>query len=151
MADEKKIFIDEGWKSQVEREREETRLAGEQADEETVEQGEEEAPDGPQMDPTSMTGLVTSLATQALFALGIIAPRDAQEVSVDIAGAKMMIDTLLMLREKTEGNLSEEEAGHMTETLGELQRFYVARAQQMQEAALKEAGIDMDNLKAPGV
>jgi hypothetical protein len=82
-----------------------------------------------------------------MLALGVIAPRDAKQVTVDIEQAKYVIDTLMMLRDKTKGNLTQEEEAYLTETLAELQRGYVVRAQQAQEAAFRNAGIDPNNLK----
>ena len=68
---------------------------------------------------------------------------------VDIAQAKYLIDTLMMLRDKTQGNLTPEEEGVLSESISELQRVYVVRTQQAQEASLKQAGIDLNNLKNP--
>ncbi|MFO7976462.1 MAG: DUF1844 domain-containing protein [Candidatus Hydrogenedentota bacterium] len=154
MADEeKKIFIDEDWKAQVAREKEEARVKAEQKAKEAPETPDEEKPEEekPEEGPVeaNFTGLVNSLATQGLLALGLIAPQDTKEVYVDIAAARFVIDTLMMLREKTQGNLTSEEATHLTNTVAELQRFYVARAQQVQEQSLKQAGVDQNNLRNP--
>ena len=158
MADEeKKIFIDEDWKAQVAREKEQARARSEAKGEEEPQapeaaQAEAPSPDEEEQGPIegSFTNLVTSLATQGLMALGVIAPQDAKEVYVDIASARFVIDTLMMLREKTQGNLTSEEEGHISGALADLQRFYVARAQQVQEQAMKQAGVDLSNLRAPG-
>jgi hypothetical protein len=151
MADEEKsIFIDEDWKAQVQKEKEEAAQKAETAEAEADNAGEGDEATGPgqQPEPGSFSGLVQSLATQAMLALGLIAPPDQQQVMVDIVGAKYMIDTLDMLKEKTEGNLTEDESKQLTEVLAELQRFYVVRAQQVQEASLQQAGVDMNNIKA---
>ena len=153
MADEeKKVFIDEDWKAQVAREKEEALAkSSEKSDAPTAEKPGEPDAEAPEEGPVeaNFTGLVNSLATQGLLALGVIAPQDAREVYVDIASARFVIDTLMMLREKTQGNLTEEEAGHLTNALAELQRIYVARAQQVQEHAMKQSGVDLNNLRAP--
>ncbi len=154
MADEeKKVFIDEDWKAQVAREKEEAlaKAASEQGDAPKAEKPDEPAAEAQEGEPieANFTGLVNSLATQGLLALGVIAPQDAKEVYVDIASARFVIDTLMMLREKTQGNLTAEEAGHLTNALAELQRIYVARAQQVQEHAMKQAGVDLNNLRTP--
>ncbi|MCP4640880.1 MAG: DUF1844 domain-containing protein, partial [bacterium] len=112
-----------------------------------AEQPEEAAEDAEPITPFS--ALIQSLATQCLFALGVIAPQDAKQVTLDIVQAKYVIDTLLMLREKTEGNLTEDEETTLGEAIAELQRIYVVRAQQAQESALQQSGIDMNNLKDP--
>ena len=143
--DEKKIIIDEDWKAQVQREKEEaaTKASGESGDEESAGQP------GQQDEEASFLMLLQSLATQCMFALGLIAQRGSEQVMVDLGQSKYIIDTLVMLREKTQGNLTDEEKGALAEALSELQRVYVMRAQQAQEAALQESGIDMNNLKNP--
>jgi hypothetical protein len=162
MADEeRKLFIDEDWKAKVQREKE---LARQQAEQKTAspEAGSaaagagagaaasEEAPgqeggSGEQEDSLFL-GLVQSLAAQAMYALGLIAEPGAQQVMVDLGQAKYVVDTLMMLRDKTQGHLTPVEQGQLTEALGELQRLYVLRAQQVQEQTLRKAGVDPHNL-----
>jgi hypothetical protein len=130
--DEKKIIIDEGWKAQVQREKED---AAKKAAEEAQQPAEEKQPA-----EASLEGLVSGLAMQAMMALGVLGQRDAKEVMVDLVGAKYMIEMLLVLRDKTAGNLTPEEQGYMTETLADLQQTFVIRAQQVQEATLRGVG-----------
>lgn len=168
MADEPKIFIDEGWKAQVQREREEAaRKAAEEAQRKAEEaernsqavsvpgeapplealDGEyaEEEEEGP-VEASFMT-LVASMATQAMFSLGVMAAPGARQVMVNLDQAKFSIDTLEMLQEKTRGNLTEEEQGGLAEAIAELQRIYVARLQQWQEQTLRDSGIDPGSLR----
>jgi len=141
MADEEpKIIIDEDWKAQVQREKDEADVPAEDA---PVAGAEAEEP------PANFVALVSSLATQCMFALGLIQQQEGGQVMVDIQGAKFLIDLLIVLRDKTEGNLEPDEEGAITEAISELQRAYVVRAQQVQEASMKEAGIDMTNLHNP--
>ena len=60
--------------------------------------------------------LVQSLGYQALMNLGEIPNPMTQETSLNPEGAKEAIDLLIALRDKTQGNLSEEEK-KMLETL----------------------------------
>ncbi len=141
MADEEKpkIIIDEDWKTQVQREKEEAqKKAGEASPDEKAAPAEAEE--------ASFEGLVSGLAMQAMIALGVLAPRDAKEVMIDLRGAKYVIDLLMVLRDKTKGNLTPEEQGYLAESLADLQQTYVLRSQQLQEASLRQAGID-PNLK----
>ena len=148
--DEKKIIIDEDWKAQVQREKEE-------AAKNTVEPQEqpeaaEAAADLPGADgapPPPFMQLVQSLMVQGMYALGLIAPQDSKQVMVNLNEAQMVIDMLTALREKTEGNLDPEESGQLAEALSELQRIYLVRAQQVQESTMRQAGIDPTNLKGP--
>lgn len=145
MAEEEpKIIVDEDWKAQVQREKEQAEAKAEEA----APAQEEEALQG-DAEQANFIALVSSLATQCMFALGLIAPQEGGQVMVDIQGAKFLIDLLVVLRDKTQGNLTAEEEGAITEAIAELQRAYVVRAQQVQEATLKEAGIDMTNLRNP--
>ncbi len=156
MADEeRKIIIDEGWKAQVQREKEQARQKAEspEAAPPQAESATEGAPVSgepqqgePEGEESLFMGLLTSLATQAMYALGMVAEPNQKQVMVDLGHAKFVVDTLLMLREKTEGRLTPAEQGHLSEVVGELQRIYVYRAQQVQEQALRQAGIKPGDL-----
>ena len=124
MSEEKpEIFIDEGWKSQVEREKAESE-----------EQTQKEA-EAPRQDFTPFDHLISTLAAQTMMALGLLAPEDQTQVTIDLDHAKFTIDTLMMLREKTKGNLSEAEESNLKEAISELQRVFASRVQQAQQAA----------------
>jgi len=135
MSDEEpRIFVDEDWKAKVQREREEAKKAAE-------EQPEQPAREAKPPEGASFEALISSLTMQAMVALGVMAPRDAKEVLVDLIEVKYLIDMLMMLRDKTKGNLTPKEQGFLSETLAELQQGYVVRSQQVQEAALRNAGV----------
>ena len=138
--DEKKIIIDEDWKASVQREREEG--VDEAVEEAAAPQGAEES-----FPEASFDSLVGSLATQTLFALGLIAPQGQEQVAVDLDQARYTIDTLIVLREKTKDNLEPEEEGALTEAVTELERVFVARVQQQQEEAMRASGVDLTNLR----
>ena len=149
--DEPKIIIDEDWKSQVQREKEAAQVAATAGGEEAEAEADADAAPGQQAPPEAATfgGLVDSLAAQALFALGVIAPQGTEQITLDLAMAKFTIDMLTVLREKTKNNLTPEEEGALTENIAELQRIYVARTYQVQEAELRRAGVDLSNIKGP--
>ena len=124
MSEEKpEIFIDEGWKSQVEREKQH------------VEEEAEQEAEAPKEDFTQFDHLISSLAAQTMMALGLLTPEGETEVPIDLDHAKFTIDTLMMLRDKTKGNLSEAEEANLREAISELQRVFAARVQQAQQAA----------------
>ena len=157
--DTPKIIIDEGWKAQVQREREEAARRREQAAAEQqppVEGAVHPGVEAPEAEPLDAEGahaevsfmsLVASLATQALFALGVMAAPGTRQVMVNLDQAKFMIDTIEILRQKTQGNLDAEEIAGLNEALEELQRIYLARMQQWQEEALRESGINPQDLR----
>ena len=123
--DTPEIFIDEGWKDQVEREKESLDVA----------QPKEDA----EAEFTLLDELVSTLSAQTLFALGLMVQEGQAQVTVDLDTAKHMIDTLMMLRDKTVNNLSSEESTNLEQAISELQRVFAARIQQAQQA-----GADID-------
>jgi hypothetical protein len=143
MSDEPKIFVDEDWKAQVQREREAAQKAKEAAPEagpaaaaaapESL--AEDELPEG-----ASFMSLVSSLATQCMFALGLIAQPGQQQVMVDLDQAQFLLDTMGILLEKTKGNLTPEEEGGLKQAIAELGEVYIARVQQFQEETIRTAG-----------
>ena len=125
--DKPEIIIDEGWKAQIERERSEQRVepkAAESAEEAREEEG-----------LTVFESLLSSLAAQAMMALGLVTPEGEEKVMVDLGFAQHMIATLMMLQEKTKGNLLKQEEEALNEAVAELQKVFAMRAQQFQEAS----------------
>ena len=149
--DEGKIFIDEDWKAQVRREKEQAQMKAEETAEEAAETDEaldEQEADGMPGGPeATFDALVASLTTQTMLALGLIAPEGQEQVLIDLDSAKFTIDMLVMLREKTKGNLEPKESSILTQAIGEMQQVYLARVQQYQQHAMQQAGIDPSKLR----
>jgi hypothetical protein len=113
---EPKIIVDDDWKSQVEREKEQLR---QQMEDEPAHGNEYALP------PASIPVLVTTLATQALANLGQIPDPVENQPVVRKPMARHFIDTLAVLEEKTAGNLTDDEAALLTETLHQLRMIFV--------------------------
>ena len=77
----------------------------------------------------SFAGLVQSLMTQALFYLGELGTRSGQTL-VDLDMAKLHIDMMGVLEEKTRGNLSDEEKQLLDTALYEVRMRFVAVARE---------------------
>ncbi len=116
--DKSKIIIDEDWKTQVERERDEIKAKG---DDETPAASEATG----DIPPASFPMLVTSIGTQAMMALGQVPdPMSGQAVyHPDLA--RHHIDTLVMLQEKTTGNLTPDETEMLQNFVHQLQHLFV--------------------------
>lgn len=114
---DKKIIIDEDWKTQVEREKEQLQHA------------EKPAP-GPAaaaaLPPASFVELVTMLATQALVSLGQIPHPVSGQAEMRPAEAKHFIDLLEVLEQKTAGNLAPDEAALLADALHQLRLGFVS-------------------------
>ena len=120
--EEKKIFIDEDWKSQVQAEREARERAPKDATEST---GPDPYADF-QMPPASFEMLLSTLVTEAMVALGRVPHPSTQKPEVNLDQAKYFVDTIEMLEEKTRGNLTDEEAQGLTELLHQLRMLFVS-------------------------
>ena len=81
--------------------------------------------------------LITTLSTQALASMGYIPDPSGQNMA-NLPLAKHFIDTLGVLDEKTQGNLTDEEKNLLTETLHQLRMAFV-NAQQSEAASPDEA------------
>ncbi len=77
--------------------------------------------------------LVTSIGTQAWIQLGKIKDPSTDKIERNLDGASMSIDMLSMLKEKTNGNLSEEEANLLEKTLADLRMNFVAESRKKPE------------------
>jgi hypothetical protein len=123
-----KIVVDQDWKAQAQKEKE--RLAAEQAKtpKETPAAG---AGQPGEMPPASFATLVSTVASQALFAMGAFPDPQTRKRYVNLDLAKHQIDTLKVLEAKTAGNLTDEEKKLLASTLYELRGHYVQVAQQV--------------------
>lgn len=143
MPDDKpEIFIDEDWKSQVEKEREQER-ATQASDEEQSKDGSpspEELAAAEKL--TLFDHLISTLAAQTTISLGLVAEEGQEKVYVDLDLASHLIQTLIMLQEKTAGNLDEDEKKNLDEAAAELQRVFGVRVEQMRTAQINQPSID---------
>jgi hypothetical protein len=124
MADDKKIIIDEDWKSQVEAEREQAAMAKSAPAVASTKEDSSESTDPP-MPPASFEMLLTTLATEALMALGQVPHPVTGKVEVRRNQAKFLIDTVDVLRQKTAGNLSNTEQQVIDSLLHQMRLVFV--------------------------
>lgn len=78
------------------------------------------------MPPPTLALLCTSLATQALFALGRFGDPQSGKAEVRLDEARHLIDTLQMLEAKTQGNRTADESALLTRLLYDLRMDFVA-------------------------
>lgn len=114
---ESKIIVDSDWKSRVETEKEKLKHQ-EHALPAREEFGE--------MPPASFPMLVSTLATQSLVALGQLPDPYSGQPELNLPVAKHFIDTLAILEQKTNGNLSDEESAMLTDVLHQLRMAFVS-------------------------
>lgn len=78
-----------------------------------------------QLPPVDFSGLILSLSHTAALHLGLIPDPHADETHFEPALARHAIDTIAMLKEKTQGNLTQDEERLITGALTELRLAYV--------------------------
>lgn len=157
-AEEPKLIIDEDWKTQVQREKEELQqklaesepdAATAQADGDRFENSDDKPTDSAAATnepvaatttkaassnseklgappPASIMLLVTTLATQAMGAMGLMPDEQGEKLPVNLDFARHFIDMLSVLEEKTKGNLSDDEKVYLTDALHQLRMAFVA-------------------------
>lgn len=89
-----------------------------------------EEPPPQEMPPAEFSTFVAMLANNIMMFLGQIPDPMTQQRRLDPAQAKHSIDILMMLQEKTQGNLTAEEVRLLEEILPQLQMAYVSVTRQ---------------------
>jgi uncharacterized protein YjaG (DUF416 family) len=79
---------------------------------------------------TDFTFFISSLAMQASIALGLIAHPITNKTEQNLPHARLIIDTLAMLKEKTQGNLTTDEDSLLDKFLYELKIQYAKKPKQ---------------------
>lgn len=131
-----KIIVDSDWKSQAQAEKQ-------RLEEQEARKKAEPPPGLPEK--LGFEDLVRLFTSQALSFLGYIPDPQTGQAMVSLEYAKLNIDFLGVLEEKTKGNLTPDEQKMMRETLGELRGAFVetskAVAQAVKEGRLKPGGM----------
>jgi hypothetical protein len=91
---------------------------------------------GHELNPTSsgasgspdLGALFIMFANSALVSLGVVTERGAEERRLDLDQARSAIDVLIMLRDKTRGNRTEQESRLLEELVYDLQMRFVSAA-----------------------
>ena len=130
MADDKKIVIDEDWKSQVQAEKEQAAKVQAKPAEAAPPSAESSEPHDPPMPPASFELLLTTLATESLVALGQVPHPLTGKANVQRNQGKFLIDTIEVLRDKTKGNLTPNESELLESMLHQLRLLFVQTAEQ---------------------
>lgn len=81
--------------------------------------------------PADFTMLVNMLVTNAMVFLGQMPAPGSQQYMRNLPQAQHMIDLLMVLREKTRGNLTLDEDQMLQELLPQLQMAYVSASRQV--------------------
>jgi hypothetical protein len=113
-----KIIIDDDWKHQAQKEKEELSAHSDEALADV---------DGP-LPPPSFSSLVQMMATQILLYLGDVPNPMTGQTTKNLDLAKHQIDMLQMVEEKTKGNLTDDEKQLLDTALYEVRMRFVNAA-----------------------
>ncbi len=118
-SDAPKIIVDDDWKSQAQAEKQKLAAADRDAAEKraATKQQQEDGDHG-------FDALLGTLVTQALLYMGAFPGPDGRAV-VSLEHAKLYIDLLPVLQEKTQGNLTDAEAEDLQKATTELRTQFV--------------------------
>ena len=119
---ERDKFVDESWKDSIDQEKSKIIGAADDLQEQPAENDESAPADGRDM---NFFNYIASLGFQALIFMGEIPNPITNQVEKNLKQAKFLIDTLVLLREKTKGNLTTEENNLLNGSVYELQMKYV--------------------------
>lgn len=145
----KEKYVDESWKEQAGKEKDTLSVPPSELQAEENKAGVQPStggsgPSGSQPgsnnhDPDQDQGIevnfmnyVTSMGFQAMIFMGEIPNPVTNTVDKNLVQAKFLIDTLCMLKEKTEGNLTDQELNLLENSTYELQLRYVQLVQKEQ-------------------
>lgn len=125
MADEeKKIIVDDDWKAQAQREKE--NLAAQ-------EQARQAQPQGP--DEIGFPDIVNLLAVQAMVGLGLVSSPTGERIPPSPEVARHFIDLLEVLQKKTRNNLDADEKRMLDQVTYDLRMRFVEMMQAARGAA----------------
>ena len=119
--------VDEGWKDSVVKEKQEETSAPSDVPKEQSIPEVDQSQTTQEMPEVNFIGYITSLAYQTMIFLGEVPNPMDNTTEANLLQAKFIIDTLCLLRDKTTGNLSQQEADTLNAFLYELQMKYVEK------------------------
>src|SRR3989338_4086735 len=124
---EREKHVDESWKDSVAQEKQkspdEKSTASRIINEEPASSVSEEHDQAPL--EVNFINYISSLVFQSMIFLGELPNPITNETEKNFAQAKFLIDTLVMIREKTTGNLTKAEENLLNSSVYELQLHYV--------------------------
>ncbi len=113
--------VDESWKDQIVLEKKTTQPAAHSS-------SSASAAKPKPVSSKTFVNLMTSLGYQAMMHLGEIPSPETNQPEVSLPAAKEIIELLIALKQKTEGNLSSEESKVLDSLIPELQMKFAEKA-----------------------
>lgn len=122
---DRRSFDESGQLKEEEKEQKQEAEKAETREKKEPERAARETGDRGPLPEVNFQSLIFSLSSSALFHLGEIADPQTGQKQKDLPLAKHSIDTIALLKEKTRGNLEDEEQKFLDNILTELRLRYV--------------------------
>jgi hypothetical protein len=122
---DKRTFSEDGTRREEEREKEKPGDAAASPLAADAAQAESFSDEYQDEGPAGFDTLVSYLSTTAMFQLGLLPGPAGERIPVDLTNSRRTIDLLEVLQEKTQGNLTAEEAKILEDVLFELRLTFV--------------------------
>ena len=115
--------VDESWKDQISKEAGRNAPASPEADQPKAK------PVAAKKNPTNtaFVNLISSLGYQAMLSLGEMPSPDGIQTPPNLEAAREIIEILVSVKDKTNGNLSTDEEKHLSALLAELQMKFAQK------------------------
>jgi hypothetical protein len=126
VKDKRRLFQEESAKESQPKKKEEAESA---ADKEKEDQAAQKFAECGPLPEATFTGFILSLSSSAFFHLGDLPNPATGKTEKDLNLAKHTIDLLSLIKEKTRGNLTDEEDKLMDHLLYDLRMRYIKEAQ----------------------
>ena len=137
--DTPEIQVDSDWKAEAQAEKEQ--LASKEGDAKTDRS----------LPPADFKGLIGLLASQAIMGLGAMPDPSGRGVVIDLDGARFAIDLLVVIQDKTKGNLDDEEAKELDTLIVELRARFVQVADLVAKQQAAGAAPEASGEGGPGI
>ena len=128
-----KIIIDDDWKTEAQAEKQRLAEELESADKKKAAKTDAQGTAPEDMPPLDFMGLINTLGMQAMMGMGGMEDPETKKRVVNLGLSKFNIDALTIIKEKTEGNITEEEKTTLEKMLYELQMSFVNISKQVAE------------------
>jgi len=138
MSEEKKIIIDEDWKTQVAAEKAAAERSAKEKPGESASAGGPNSEHAHEPIQASFELLITTFVTEAMSALGQLPHPATGQLEFDPEHARFAIDMLDVIAAKTKGNLTPDEERGLQEVIHQLRMGFIAISNQQAAAGQAE-------------
>lgn len=120
--------VDESWKDRIDAEKQKAEKPQPPKGAREEKPREEKLSEEPPVESDNFSAFISSLAMQGLMMLGELPNPATGKKELELEQAKYIIDTLIMIKGKTKGNLTKDEGKILEQAMYELQTRFVAKA-----------------------